>query len=120
SQAILVATYTLAIAEETSNYVRSPMSVVIATQRGIFEEPPGDVEAVTDRLKQFERQVNQVFLSCSDVTTSSMNLKAQLEEFLRSAVALHEVHVEAEVRRRFSTNADYGETHTRSFRKVSA
>ncbi len=106
AHAVLLAIHTLTVAEETSNSVRGPMSVAVVSRRGIFEEPANDVKAIADRLKEYEDQINKLFLLYSDVTTSSTKFKGQLEEFSRSAIALRETHVEAEIRRLFASGFD--------------
>jgi hypothetical protein len=106
AHAVLVAVHTLVVGEETSNCVHGPMSVSVVSRRGIFEEPETDVKAVTERLKDYENRLQQLFLLYSDVTTSSIKFKEQLAEFSKSAVALREAHVEAEINRLFEEGFD--------------
>lgn len=49
-QAILASIYTLIVAEDTSNYVRGPMSVVLLSRNGVFEEPPEEIKRKADCL----------------------------------------------------------------------
>lgn len=106
AHAVLVAIHTLIVGEETSNYVRGPMSVSVVSRRGIFQEPDKDVEAVVKRLRDYEDNLSRLFLLYSDVTTSSIKFRQQLEDFSSSAIALREAHVEAEINRLFADGFD--------------
>ena len=106
AHAVLLGIHTLTVAEETSNSVRGPMSVSVVSRRGIYREPEADIKAITDRLKEYEDQLAKLFLLYSDVTTSSIKFKTQLEGFSKTAIALREAHVEAEIRRMFASGFD--------------
>lgn len=106
AHAVLVAVHTLVVAEDMATYVQGPMSVSVVSRRGIFEELETDVKAVTERLRDYEDRLQHLFLLYSDVTTSSIKFKEQLEEFSKSAVALRETHVEAEINRLFEEGFD--------------
>ena len=100
-QAILASLYTLVVAEETSQYINGPFSVALIHPGGIFIEPADDVQRMTQRLKDYEEQMQRVFLLSSDLSTSSAKLQEHLVEFASSVVALHEIQSETEGKRLF-------------------
>jgi hypothetical protein len=94
AQAILASIYVLTIAEETSNYVRGPMSVAVIDKHGIWMEDEHYVETVRRRLQQYERDVNAIFLACADTGLSVDLLRKKIEAFSESALALHRQHID--------------------------
>ena len=70
------------------------------------KELEDDVARMMDRLMEYEAHINQIFMLCADTTTSSAKLDAKLAEFASSVSALHESHVQAEIRALFMAGFD--------------
>jgi hypothetical protein len=68
-QGVLAALYGIMIAEETSNYVRSPIQVATIKSSGVWIEDPKYVELMVQRLRDYEVGVSSVFLACADIQT---------------------------------------------------
>lgn len=89
-QAALAGVYVLKVAEDTSNYVRSPMSVVVIDSEGVHEVRQEYVRDVSERLKEYEKRLNRLFLACADTRVATHELEDAIEEFKATAVALHQ------------------------------
>jgi 20S proteasome alpha/beta subunit len=101
TQAVLAAVYVLTIAEETTNYVKSPFSVAVVSETGICMEESQYVRDLQDRLKAFEEHTNYVLLACADTSLYSFTLEAGLKQFVRIATTLHEQQINAVVEQRW-------------------
>lgn len=93
-QAILAGVYLQSIAEETSNYVKSPISIAVVDEAGIVLEDKAYARKIEDRIKAFESQINKVFLACTDTTVSSPSLEDSLNRFRQAALDLHRDHID--------------------------
>jgi len=67
-QAELAAAYVLTIGEETSNFIRGPMTVAIVRDSEIRLETSNRVRQMVERLKEFESSINNLFLACAENT----------------------------------------------------
>jgi hypothetical protein len=92
-QAVLAGIHVLAIAEETSNYVRGPMSVAIVTSAGIKMPPDVYVKDMASRLANFETKLTRLFILCADLNVSATVLKGEIDVIAQDAMVLHERHV---------------------------
>lgn len=97
-QSILVAAYTLVIAEQTSNYVKGPMSVVVVMPKDIWRERQQYVKETTERLIAYERDIHELFLACADTRVSPKGLQSKIDEFTEKVQALHKGHLDAVAR----------------------
>lgn len=95
AQGALCGCYLFAVAKETSTYIRGDTSLVIITGDGVFSESSQYVRMIDDRLKDYERGVNQIFLSCADTSVSPARLERELQGFSHDAIELHKSHMEA-------------------------
>jgi hypothetical protein len=96
-QAILTALYMFTIAEATSNWVKSPISVAVVRENGIWMEKANYVAQVTHRLKEYEQSLNRVFLACADTSVSPNRFAEMLARFSGEVVSLHKSHVDGAV-----------------------
>ena len=96
-QAILAAIYVLSVAEQTSNYVRGPMSVQIIKKQGIWQEEATYIQEMNERLNLYEKQVNEMFLSCADTSVSMKVLQGELQAFSTTVAALHREHIDRQI-----------------------
>lgn len=88
-QAVLAGIYLLAIAEATSNYVRSPFSIIVITPNGMWPEKPGRISSMADRLRDYEDQVYELFLACADTSITPDQLSEKLNAFAQYASEVH-------------------------------
>lgn len=99
SQAILAGLYLLTVAEATSSYVGGPYRVAVVSARGIEMEDEPRVRAITDRIIAYERQVNALFLACADTSIAVPDFEDLVDDFKRTASALHRDHIDQQVAR---------------------
>ena len=107
-QAILAGVYLQSIAEETSNYVKSPIFIAVVNGDGIVLEDKAYARRIEDRIKAFESKINQVFLACADTTISSPMLEDALDGFRQSALDLHRDHIDEIARKASALDFAHG------------
>ncbi len=98
AQAVLAGVYVFTVAEATSNYIRSPFSVAVIRENGIWMEDGAYVQEISQRLVAYEREINDVFLSCADTSVSMKDLQERLRTFSDVTSALHREHIDRQVR----------------------
>ncbi len=98
-QAILAGLYLLTVAEATSTYVRSPFRVAVISERGIEMEKEENVRAITERLVTYERQINALFLACANTGIAVPDFEDLIDDFKRTASALHRDHIDQQISR---------------------
>jgi hypothetical protein len=90
AQAVLTVIHTVTIAEESSNYVRSPLAVAIVNSNGIAIEDVGYVQMLQGRLLEYEKRLDAVFLACADTSVYKKSLEEKLSAFATEAIQLHD------------------------------
>ncbi|HEV3275892.1 MAG TPA: hypothetical protein VG860_03675 [Terriglobia bacterium] len=100
SQLVLLATYVVAVAKTTATSVGLGTQIAIVRENGIALEPPDDIEEMEDRLRDYEKAMNQVFLACADTSIHVSKLQEMLQEFSDAALALHRSHIDKSVDRK--------------------
>jgi hypothetical protein len=98
AQAVLAGVYLFTIAEATSNYIRSPFSIAVIRKSGIWMEEASYVQEITQRLNAYEKQINEIFLSCADTSVSMKDLQERLQSFSVIASSLHRQHIDNQIR----------------------
>src|SRR5581483_3803778 len=93
-QGVLTALYVLAIGEATSVYIRRPFHVAVISNNGIWLEDDSYVAEVSNRLREYEKRVNKIFLDCADSTIPLHQLQAELGQFAEAATALHKEQID--------------------------
>jgi len=99
SQAVLIGLYLLTIAEATSSSIRSPFQVAAIWSGGIELEKSENIEAITQRLAVFEKDITKIFLSCADTTVPVPDLEDYIDQFKNNASALHRVYIDQQTPR---------------------
>lgn len=94
AQAVLAGIYILTIGEGTSNSIKSPFSVAVIKENGIWMEKPEYVSDVAGRLADYEQRINQIFLDCADTSVPVDQLAQTIDEFKSAAVSLHREHID--------------------------
>ncbi len=97
-QAVLASIYTLTIAKHTSHNVSGVLTVAIVTNNGIWMESPNYVEQMESRLASYEKNLNQIFLTCADTSVSTQSLIQSLNRFEKEATELHREQILSQVR----------------------
>ena len=92
-QAVLAALYVLDIAKETSLSVGGDISISVVRPQVIWSEPPEYVKELESRLKETERELDQILLACADTSLSPEQLSKQLAAFAVTASELHVKHI---------------------------
>jgi hypothetical protein len=93
SQAFLAGVYLLSLAKATSNQVGGDTSVAIITSGGIVMQDIEWIKTLEGHLKDYETQINRLFLACADFGVGESNLKERLEVFSKAVLLLREKHV---------------------------
>ncbi len=93
-QAILAGLYLLTVAEATSSFVRAPYQVAVVSSAGIELEEAHKVKALTERLAAYQKHVDALFLQCSDVSICLPDFEDLVEDFKKTASALHREHLD--------------------------
>jgi hypothetical protein len=99
-EAVLAGVYLLTLAERTSNYVRGPFKVAVVRDSGIYMEPEEDIQAMAERLRDYDEKVHKIFLACADTSLHVSKLEDMLQEFADIVLALHKRHIDQSVARR--------------------
>ncbi len=88
TQALLLGMYLLELAENTSNYVRGPTTVVVARDNGLWLEKADRVAALTERIKLFTAAVDRLVLACPDISMSDQEFAGKIKEFQETILQL--------------------------------
>jgi hypothetical protein len=97
-QAILAGVYVMKIAEDTSNYVKSPFLTALVNSTGISLLDQHYVEQMQIRLRKYEELVNGVLLASADTTLHLSTLDELLAVFRNAVLSLHQDHINDVVR----------------------
>lgn len=89
-QAVLLGMHILKLAEDTSNYVRGPITVVVGHSGTIQELPADRVDKFQERIDLFRAQMDSLFLSIADHTIGRPTYEKILEEFKATALQLRD------------------------------
>jgi hypothetical protein len=93
-QAVLLGMHVLKLAEDTSNYVRGPVTVLVAHRAAIMELPREKVQKFQERIDIFLSQVDHILLSLSDNTIRRSVYEAKLDEFKATVLQLRDDYVQ--------------------------
>src|SRR5258708_28060796 len=102
TQALLLGMYLLELAENTSNYVRGPTTVVVARDNGLWLEKPDRVAGLTERIKVFTAAVDRLVLACPDISMSKDEFSQRITEFRETILHLRSDYLESVTERMVS------------------
>lgn len=94
AQVIFLGLYIMWLAEQTSNYVKAPVNVIVVRDGGIFAEKQSKIDALLERVKVFTSQFDQIFLACPDTGLQPDEFVSKLNEFVKSIVHLRQEYME--------------------------
>jgi hypothetical protein len=93
-QAVLLGIYLLRLAEDTSNCVRAPFTVVIGRRETVTELPLHRVQNFQERINLFCSQADHILLSLADHTIWRPQYEAKLDEFKATVLRLRDDYVQ--------------------------
>ena len=93
-QAVLLGLDLLKLAEDTCNYVKAPITVIVGHRGTIRQLSADKVRKSKERIEIFRSQVDRILLSLSDHTIHRRQYEAQLEEFKKTALQLRDEYVQ--------------------------
>ncbi|MGD0860939.1 MAG: hypothetical protein ABR912_16720 [Terracidiphilus sp.] len=94
AQGIFLGLYVMWLAEQTSNYVKAPVAVVVVKNGGIFSEKPAKINSLLERVKLFGAQFDGLFLTCPDTGLQHGEFARRVEEFVKTLIQLRKEYVE--------------------------
>jgi hypothetical protein len=96
SRAIPLAMYLFSLAEDTSNYVKSPVSIVIITGNSpMFSETKETIEDFEAMAQVYMAALERMFLVCADTRTSSATFSKQFGTFTETILRLRWDYLQA-------------------------
>ena len=96
SRAIPLAMYLFSLAEDTSNYVRGPVSVAVLTGASpILIESPEAIEEFEAMTETYSRALEDMLLSCADTALSSEEFAGKFATFTENIFRLRQAYFEA-------------------------
>lgn len=92
-QTVLLGMYLMELAEKTSNYVRGPISVIVARPSGIWIIDKAKVARFKEQMAVFSSQMDSLLLPFSDYTISRPQYEARLDEFKATLLQIREDYI---------------------------
>ena len=93
-QAILLGMHIMELAEKTSNYVRGPITVIVANPGAISVLDKMKVARFKEQMSVFGSQVDNLLLSFADYTISLPQYEAKLDEFKATLLQIREDYIQ--------------------------
>jgi len=81
SQGVFLGLYLMWLAEQTSNYVKAPISVAILKNNGLQFEDQDKIASIDQKVRLFTTQFEAQFLACSDTGLQGEEFGKRLVEF---------------------------------------
>ena len=94
AEGIFLGLHLMSLAEQTSNYVKAPVTVVIVRPGGMHQENSETLAKLHQRVKLFEAQFDGLFLACPDTGLQPNAFGERLREFVRTVVHLRQEYIE--------------------------
>lgn len=97
AQGIFLGLYIMWLAEQTSNYVKSPVHVAIVKNWSIHREAQEKTNFLFERVKLFSAQFDKLFLACPDTGLQHGEFAARLNEFVATVIQLRQDYMKESV-----------------------
>ncbi|HTY83900.1 MAG TPA: hypothetical protein VMB19_06765 [Silvibacterium sp.] len=94
SQGVFLGLYLMWLAEQTSNYVKAPVSVAILKENGLYFEDQNKVNSIDQKVRLFTAQFEAQFLACSDTGLQGEEFGNRLKEFGKTVVRFRRDFIE--------------------------
>jgi len=92
SQMVLIVAYLLSIAKETGNGVAGGSQIVILKEEGVFEETQKYADLLTQRIKDFNDNLDRVFFMAMDLAIKEEDFKDVLKQTENILLMLRRKH----------------------------
>ncbi len=94
SQGVFLGLYLMWLAEQTSNYVKAPISVAILKDNGLYFEDQSKINSIDQKVRLFTAQFEAQFLACSDTGLRREEFGNRLMEFGKTVVQFRRDYIE--------------------------
>lgn len=94
SQGVFLGLYLMWLAEQTSNYVKAPISVGILKDNGLYFEDSKKINSIDQKVRLFTAQFEAQFLACSDTGLQGEEFGNRLKEFGKTVVQFRRDYIE--------------------------
>jgi hypothetical protein len=94
SQGVFLGLYLMWLAEQTSNYVKAPISVSVLKDNGLYFENQNKINSIDQKVRLFTAQFEAQFLACSDTGLQGEEFGNRLKEFGRTVVQFRRDYIE--------------------------
>jgi 20S proteasome alpha/beta subunit len=94
SQGVFLGLYLMWLAEQTSNYVKAPISVGVLKDNGLYFEDQNKVNSIDQKVRLFTAQFEAQFLACSDTGLQGEEFGNRLKEFGKTVVQFRRDYIE--------------------------
>ncbi len=106
SQGVFLGLYLMWLAEQTSNYVKAPISVAVLKDNGLYFEDQNKINSIDQKVRLFTAQFEAQFLACSDTGLQGEEFGNRLKEFGRTVVQFRRDYIEEWVGHALDTGLD--------------
>jgi hypothetical protein len=106
AQGLFLSLYIMWLAEQTSNSVKSPVTVAILKNGGIFSQDPPAVDGLLARVKLFSAQFDSIFLACADTGLPESESAKKFKEFIETVLTLRRDYVVENVNEKIAQGID--------------
>jgi hypothetical protein len=86
SQGVFLGLYLMALGEQTSNYIRAPIRVVVLKNNGLYFEDPKKINSIDQKVRLFATAFESQFLACSDTSLHNDAFVRNFKEFGKTIV----------------------------------
>lgn len=94
SQGVFLGLYLMWLAEQTSNYVKAPISVAVLKENGLYFEDQNKINSIDQKVRLFTAQFETQFLACSDTGLQGEEFANRLKEFGNTVVQFRRDYIE--------------------------
>jgi hypothetical protein len=94
AQGLFLGLYIMWLAEQTSNFVKSPISAVVLRDNIMTPQPDKLMDELLQRVKLFTAQFENLFLACPDTGLQPGKFVERVKEFVSSIAYLRKEYVE--------------------------
>lgn len=94
SQGVFLGLYLMWLAEQTSNYVKAPISVAVLKNNGLHFEEQNKINFIDQKVRLFTAQFEAQFLACSDTGLQGEEFGNRLREFGKTVVQFRRDYIE--------------------------
>lgn len=95
TQGVLLGLHLFTVAEETSIYIKKPITIVLADGAGIWSEKSEFIKEMEKSVAEFSRTLDSLTLACPDVSISLEQFKEKLAQFEEKALKLRADYLQA-------------------------